>query len=183
MTHRSTEAALPASTVAGQPALARLRARAQAISARGVLTTAQHTLTVFGISALALIALLMFRPDLGKQLTHSLFPLPMAEAQAVEAPALSALMEAPASVQTAAASDAPLSKEEKALLGTQKQQQWVTNWLSKRYRVANDATNMLVSTAYLTAREIKLDPLLILAVMAIESGLNPFAESPSARKA
>ena len=61
MTHRSTEAALPASTVAGQPALARLRARAQAISARGVLTTAQHTLTVFGISALALIALLMFR--------------------------------------------------------------------------------------------------------------------------
>jgi soluble lytic murein transglycosylase-like protein len=38
---------------------------------------------------------------------------------------------------------------------------------------------MLVSTAYLTrAREIKLDPLLILAVMAIESGLNPFAESP-----
>lgn len=178
MTHRSTEAALPASTVAGQPALARLRARAQAISARGVLTTAQHTLTVFGISALALIALLMFRPDLGKQLTHSLFPLPMAEAQAVEAPALSALMQAPASVQMAAANEAPLTKEEKALLGTQKQQQWVTNWLSKRYRVANDATNMLVSTAYLTAREIKLDPLLILAVMAIESGLNPFAESP-----
>ena len=32
-------------------------ARAQAISARGVLTTAQHTLTVFGISALALCPL------------------------------------------------------------------------------------------------------------------------------
>jgi len=176
MTHRSTEASSDASTVAGQPALAQLRARAKAISARGVLATAQHTLTVFGISALALIALLMFRPDLGKQLTHSLFPLPMAEAQAVEAPHLSALMEAPASVQTA--NEAPLSKEEKALLGTQRQQQWVTTWLSKRYRVANDATNMLVSTAYLTAREIKLDPLLILAVMAIESGLNPFAESP-----
>ena len=37
---------------------------------------------------------------------------------------------------------------------------------------------MLVSEAYLTARDIKLDPLLILSVMAIESGLNPFAESP-----
>ena len=37
---------------------------------------------------------------------------------------------------------------------------------------------MLVSAAYLTAREIKLDPLLILAVMAIESRFNPFAESP-----
>ncbi len=58
------------------------------------------------------------------------------------------------------------------------QQQWVTNWLSKRYRVAGDATNMFVTTAYHTARETKLDPLLILAVMAIESSLNPFAESP-----
>jgi hypothetical protein len=54
----------------------------------------------------------------------------------------------------------------------------VTEWLSRRYRVAGDAANMLVSTAYSTAHEIKLDPLLILAVMAIESGLNPFAESP-----
>jgi soluble lytic murein transglycosylase-like protein len=64
------------------------------------------------------------------------------------------------------------------MLGNQRQQQWVTNWLSKRYRIASDATNMLVSAAYLTAKEIKLDPLLILSVMAIESGLNPFAESP-----
>jgi len=64
------------------------------------------------------------------------------------------------------------------MLGSTKQQQWVTNWLAKRYRVASDATNMLVSAAYLTAKEIKIDPLLILSVMAIESGLNPFAESP-----
>jgi hypothetical protein len=59
-----------------------------------------------------------------------------------------------------------------------RQQKYVTEWLSRRYRVAGDAANMLVSTAYSTAHEIKLDPLLILAVMAIESGLNPFAESP-----
>jgi soluble lytic murein transglycosylase-like protein len=59
-----------------------------------------------------------------------------------------------------------------------RQQQWVTTWLSKRYRVAADATDMLVSAAYLTAKEIKLDPLLILSVMAIESRFNPFAESP-----
>ncbi|KAF3996668.1 soluble lytic murein transglycosylase-like protein [Glaciimonas immobilis] len=58
------------------------------------------------------------------------------------------------------------------------QQLWVTNWLSKRYRVASDVTNLFVSTAFKAAKETKLDPLLILAVMAIESGLNPFAESP-----
>jgi soluble lytic murein transglycosylase-like protein len=60
----------------------------------------------------------------------------------------------------------------------QREQKWVTNWLSKRYRVAGDATNMLVSATYNTAREVKIDPLLVLAVMAIESGFNPFAESP-----
>jgi soluble lytic murein transglycosylase-like protein len=59
-----------------------------------------------------------------------------------------------------------------------REQKWVTNWLSKRYRVAGDATNMLVSATYHTAKEVKIDPLLVLAVMAIESGFNPFAESP-----
>lgn len=58
-----------------------------------------------------------------------------------------------------------------------KQQKSVATWLAKRYRVANDAAHLFVSEAYLTAKEFKLDPLLILSVMAIESGLNPLAES------
>ncbi len=65
-----------------------------------------------------------------------------------------------------------------AMIGTDLQQQRVTEWIAKRYRVANDATNMLVSAAYLTGKEVQIDPLLILAVMAIESRFNPFAESP-----
>ncbi|MES2830962.1 MAG: lytic transglycosylase domain-containing protein [Pseudomonadota bacterium] len=70
------------------------------------------------------------------------------------------------------------SKKSPAPAATRQQQALVTNWLAKKYRVAGDATDMLVSAAYTTARETKLDPLLILSVMAIESGLNPFAESP-----
>jgi soluble lytic murein transglycosylase-like protein len=147
----------------------------QRVTVRSVLTTAQHTLSIFGVSALVVIAVLFARPDLAKQLSKMLGGEPPA-VQIVTAPPLSELMEVPASAPVP--SNAPLTAEEKALLGTPKQQQWVTSWLSKRYRVAGDAANMLVSTAYLTAREIKLDPLLILAVMAIESGLNPFAESP-----
>lgn len=54
----------------------------------------------------------------------------------------------------------------------------VAQWLSKRYRVATDATKMLVGSTFQTAKEVRLDPLLILAVMAIESRFNPFAESP-----
>ena len=43
-------------------------------TARGVLTTAQHTLTILGISALAVIALLYSRPDLAKEVSHLLHP-------------------------------------------------------------------------------------------------------------
>lgn len=144
-------------------------------AARGVLTTAQHTLTVFGLSAVAVIALLYGNPDLAKQFYQFVAPEPMPVAK-IEAPAMTALMDAPAAaVET---EEAPPSVHEKAIAGTKKQQEFVTSWLSKRYRVAGDAANMLVSTAYLTASEMKLDPLLILAVMAIESRFNPFAESP-----
>ncbi len=176
MTNRFIEASVHASKLARQPLAWLSTAR---VSARGLLATTQHTLTFVGISAVALIALLLARPDLAKEMSKSLFAEPVLETVAVTAPALSDLMEAPAIAATApGAATTPLTAEEKALLGTKKQQQFVTSWLSKRYRVAGDAANMLVSTAYLTAREIKLDPLLILAVMAIESGLNPFAESP-----
>ncbi|MRX10752.1 transglycosylase SLT domain-containing protein [Pseudoduganella sp. FT25W] len=174
MINSNTGAMLFARLMARQPAAWFSTTR---ISAKGVLTTAQHTLTVVGVSALVVMAVMFVRPDLAKALSDSLNRTPEAEVAVVTAPPLSALMEAPAA-NAAAAAAAPLTAEEKALLGTQKQQQWVTTWLSKRYRVAGDAANMLVSTAYLTAREIKLDPLLILAVMSIESGLNPFAESP-----
>ncbi len=145
------------------------------VTVRSLLTTAQHTLTICGVTALVMLAVLYVRPDLAHALSKSLAPQPAQAELAVTAPPLTALMEAPAAQPAA---EAPMTAEEKKLMGSKKQQEWVTTWLSKRYRVASDATNMLVSTAYLTAREIKLDPLLILAVMAIESGLNPFAESP-----
>jgi hypothetical protein len=181
MINRFTSASAAARTfLASQPATSFLTTR---VSARGVVATAQHTLTILGVTALVVMAVFFMRPDLAKALSDSMNPVAEVEAVAVVAPPLSALMQTPASAPLPAGSvaglaGAPLSADEKALMGTQKQQQWVTSWLSKRYRVAGDAANMLVSTAYLTAREIKLDPLLILAVMAIESGLNPFAESP-----
>lgn len=144
-------------------------------TARGLATTAQHTLTLFGLSAVGVAAVLYFRPDMARQFSEFLTPAPVVVQQA--APGLASLMESPPSPAVEAA-PVPLTPEEKAMMGNRKQQEFVTSWLSKRYRVAGDAANMLVATAYTTARDIKLDPLLILAVMAIESGLNPFAESP-----
>jgi hypothetical protein len=50
-------------------------------------------------------------------------------------------------------------------------------YLSKRYRIAQAATEQLIGVAYDAGQQVGLDPLLILAVMAIESRFNPFAES------
>ena len=142
-------------------------------AARGVLNTARNTLSVFGLSAVAMLALLYTNEDVAKRVSNMLHPEPevVVVAQSVPAPTVAEVAEP---VETAHAGAQHL--------GNSKQQQWVTSWLSKRYRVASDAANMLVSTAYMTAHEVKLDPLLILAVMAIESGLNPFAESPMGAK-
>lgn len=58
-----------------------------------------------------------------------------------------------------------------------KQQAAVAFWLSKKYRVAPEPISALVSEAYSIGARVKIDPTLILAVMAIESGFNPFAQS------
>jgi soluble lytic murein transglycosylase-like protein len=149
---------------------------------------AHRLLTILGIAALFVLGLMFFNPDLADKLI-SMSPFSdateeVAEAEAPAAPALADLMAPTAPVATvsalagaAAASSvqqqatAPaqaLSPEERQLIGNPRQ----------RYRVASDAADMLVSAAYLTARDIKLDPLLILSVIAIESRFNPFAESP-----
>lgn len=59
-----------------------------------------------------------------------------------------------------------------------KEQATVAYWLSKKYRVAPEPLGLLVAEAYQTGARVKLDPTLILAVMAIESKFNPFAQSP-----
>lgn len=59
-----------------------------------------------------------------------------------------------------------------------KQQAAVAFWLSKKYRVAPEPLSALVAEAYDIGIRTKLDPTLILAVMAVESGFNPFAQSP-----
>lgn len=58
------------------------------------------------------------------------------------------------------------------------QQASVAYWLSKKYGVAPEPLSVLVAHAFEIGEEAKLDPTLILAIMAIESGFNPFAQSP-----
>jgi soluble lytic murein transglycosylase-like protein len=54
----------------------------------------------------------------------------------------------------------------------------VALWLSRRYHVAPEPVSRLVQEAWTVGALVDLDPTLILAVMAVESSFNPFAESP-----
>lgn len=63
------------------------------------------------------------------------------------------------------------------VLTSGREQDLVSSYLARRYRVAQEPVGELVKAAFDTGREVGLDPLLLLSVMAIESGFNPYAES------
>ena len=158
-------------------------------TASGFVTTVHHTFMILGVSAIAALAVMFVRPDITDHL-KALSPFTLANAQepllsssaiASLLPASQSLSQSPQEALSAtlpAQNIASLGVKQNIPAATQHQQILVKNWLAKKYRVASDATDMLVSAAYVTAKDIKLDPLLILSVMAIESGFNPFAESP-----
>jgi soluble lytic murein transglycosylase-like protein len=56
--------------------------------------------------------------------------------------------------------------------------QRVKTYVAKRYQVSAVALEPLLAAAQQTGRSVGVDPLLLVAVMAIESRFNPFAESP-----
>ena len=63
--------------------------------------------------------------------------------------------------------DSPLEREQRA----------VTDYLAKRYRVSDQAVAGFVASAYRAGAQYSVDPLLVLAVISIESRYNPVAES------
>jgi soluble lytic murein transglycosylase-like protein len=54
----------------------------------------------------------------------------------------------------------------------------VANYLARRYRVADESVRDVVAAAKAAGDENHVDPLLVLAVVAVESGMNPVAQSP-----
>jgi hypothetical protein len=59
-----------------------------------------------------------------------------------------------------------------------RQQMNVARWISRRYGVAPEPIGRLVKEAWYVGERTNIDPTLILAIMAVESGFNPFAQSP-----
>ena len=58
----------------------------------------------------------------------------------------------------------------------------LSEFLSKRYKVSQDVTMDLVTIAHSAGHQVGLDPVLILAVISVESRFNPIAESVAGAK-
>ncbi|MBS0451680.1 MAG: lytic transglycosylase domain-containing protein [Proteobacteria bacterium] len=115
--------------------------------------------TVF--AALALVA----RPDLRQSGEEQLMGWLQSRRPVPEAPMVD--LEPSAIERTTAALPQDLPKQQAA----------VAYWLSKKYSVAAEPLSVLVAEAYDLGKRTKLDPTLILAIVAVESSFNPFAQS------
>lgn len=104
--------------------------------------------------------------------THSK-PAAAPMVQAESAPVLDAVRPASMAADTLAMAD----ESPDARLGNASEHKRIATYLARRYKVAADATHGIVSAAYLIGRDMGLDPYLLLAVIAIESRMNPYAES------
>ena len=51
------------------------------------------------------------------------------------------------------------------------------DYVTRRYKVSNEAVQPIFATAQSVGRELHIDPLLIIAVIGVESGFNPFSQS------
>ena len=58
-----------------------------------------------------------------------------------------------------------------------RQQASLAGWIARRYKVAPEPIAALVQEAWSIGQRAGLDPTLILAIMAVESSFNPFAQS------
>ncbi len=140
---------------------------------RGLLVVSHNTLALLGLALVALALFAASRDDLRHQAELEFLGWLQARQEArVE----------PAPPQPWWAEAAPVDAVARATAADPKdldqQQAAVANWLSRRYRVAIEPVSRLVQEAWSVGQRAALDPTLILAIMAIESSFNPFAQSP-----
>ncbi|HEY8359949.1 MAG TPA: lytic transglycosylase domain-containing protein [Ramlibacter sp.] len=132
--------------------------------AQGFFEITHNGMAVVGLATVFAVLTLLARPDL-RQVGESQL---MTWLHARQVQALGLVPELDAIDRATALNPKDLPKQQAA----------VAYWLSKKYRVAPEPLSALVAEAYEIGEKTKLDPTLILAIMAVESSFNPFAQSP-----
>jgi hypothetical protein len=137
---------------------------------RGLLEVSHNTLALVGLAALAVLALALGRADVRHQVEVTALEWLQVrhEERTLASGDLLAVVAEPEAVARATATDvAELPREQASL----------AKWIARRYKVAPEAVGALVQESYAISQRAGLDPTLILAIMAVESSFNPFAQS------
>jgi hypothetical protein len=137
----------------------------------GLLEISHNTLALVGLAAVAVLVFVLGRADLRHQVeVQALDWLQTRHEQRELASGntLAAVAEPGAVARATATDPKELSHQQSA----------VAHWLARRYKVAPEPISALVQEAWAMGQRAGLDPTLILAIMAIESSFNPFAQSP-----
>ncbi len=136
----------------------------------GLLEVSHNTLALVGLAAVAGLVFAAGRADIRQQ--AEVVALDWLQVRHVERELASGNVLAgnaePDAIARATATDPKALTREQAA---------VASWLSRRYSVAPEPISALVQEAWVIGQRAKLDPTLILAIMAIESRFNPFAQS------
>jgi len=136
----------------------------------GLLEVSHNTLALIGLLLAAVVLFVAGQADLRHETETRVLGWLQArqDARAEPIDALAAELSEPDAIARATASNPKdLSRQQAA----------VAQWLSRRYRVAPEPVSRLVQEAWRVGEKAGLDPTLILAIMAIESSFNPFAQS------
>jgi soluble lytic murein transglycosylase-like protein len=136
----------------------------------GLLEISHNMLALVGLAVVAALIVASGRSDLRHQVeTVALDWLQLRhEQRTLEAGDVLATIAEPDAVQRATAANPKELNQEQAA---------VAHWISRRYRVAPEPISRLVQEAWHIGQRAGLDPTLILAIMAVESSFNPFAQS------
>jgi hypothetical protein len=148
------------------PAFAKLKLGLRTFAtdvAQGFFAISHNSLAVLGLSIFFFIVALTVRPDL-RVITEAKVISWLQERQYDE---LGIETDADAVDRATATNPRDLPKQQANL----------AYWLSSKYRVAPEPVGALVTEAYDLGPANGIEPTLILAVMAVESGFNPFAQS------
>ena len=136
----------------------------------GLLEVSHNTLALVGLAVVAAVVFAAGRADIRHQIEVVALDWLQArhEERAVRSGDLLSVVAEPEAVSRATAIDP------KALSREQAQ---VAMWISRRYKVAPEPVGRLVQEAWSIGTKAGLDPTLILAIIAVESSFNPFAQS------
>lgn len=138
---------------------------------RGLLEISHNTLALVGLAAIAVLVFGLGRAEIRGELEVVALEWLQTRHEAREEASGNLLwaVAEPDAVTRATAADLKELTRQQASLAT---------WIARRYKVAPEPIGALVQEAWSIGQRAGLDPTLILAIMAVESSFNPFAQSP-----